>query len=218
MIDSSRFMGIFNPEEHQRLKISVIGLGAIGSGVSELIARIGLNNISLYDNDRIETHNISNQLYNFNDISELKVNSAKIKMTRINETILVNAINERVTKDTLIISDAIFVCTDNMNARKEILEAVRKSQARYLIDGRMGGNVFRVFTVDLTKPEDLEYYSKTLYSDEQSSQEACSARSIIYNIFGVTSIMINQLVKLLKGDPYNQEVIFDYKTLSLIKK
>ena len=41
----------------------IIGCGSVGSTIAELLARLGITNISLYDFDTVSSHNLANQIY-----------------------------------------------------------------------------------------------------------------------------------------------------------
>ena len=56
----------FNPiNVNQRCHI--IGCGSVGSTVAELLVRLGLTKISLYDFDVVSSHNLANQMFNHSD-------------------------------------------------------------------------------------------------------------------------------------------------------
>lgn len=55
--------------------LHVIGVGATGSFAVASLARLGLQNIHVYDGDIIESKNIQNQNYSISDIGRLKVDA-----------------------------------------------------------------------------------------------------------------------------------------------
>ena len=60
------------PERQARLAaghVAVVGLGALGSAVAEMLARAGAGHLSLYDRDVLELHNLQRQsLYTEADV------------------------------------------------------------------------------------------------------------------------------------------------------
>ncbi len=110
-------------EEGQKIlnkkTVAVVGLGAIGSVTSELLARNGINLI-LIDNDKIDETNLQRQLlFTEKDIGKNKTRTAFKKLREINSEIEIKTFNERLTEDNLNIlnSDLILDCTDNLETR-----------------------------------------------------------------------------------------------------
>ena len=58
-MDLSKHMEYFDPTALRNGEIHVIGLGAIGSHVCEMLARIGIPSIDIYDFDTVEEHNLA---------------------------------------------------------------------------------------------------------------------------------------------------------------
>ena len=59
-------------------KVLIIGAGGLGCSVAEFLARAGVGNIGIIDNDIVNMSNIHRQsLYDTNDIKTSKVKSAK---------------------------------------------------------------------------------------------------------------------------------------------
>jgi hypothetical protein len=56
----------------------------------------------------------------------------------------------------------------------------------------------------------------TLYDDEQATNDACTARAIIYNVLSIAGLVANQVKKYAKGERLDREVILDLKTLTLL--
>ena len=71
MIDVSRHRELFNPENFNT-PIHIIGVGATGSWLALGLAKLGLSNITVWDFDSIEEHNIANQAYNVGSVGQKK--------------------------------------------------------------------------------------------------------------------------------------------------
>ena len=54
---------VFLPNKFKDKRIDVIGVGATGSYIVWLLAKIGLSNIHIWDHDVVEDHNIPNQCF-----------------------------------------------------------------------------------------------------------------------------------------------------------
>lgn len=65
-------------------KIALIGLGAIGSMVAEILAHGGVNKIGLWDSDIVEPGNICRAAFHLSDLGESKVEAVANKLKSIN--------------------------------------------------------------------------------------------------------------------------------------
>ena len=59
----SKSLEYFDPLNTVKGAIHVIGIGAMGSRVAELLARLGIKKIHIWDMDVVEDKNIANQAY-----------------------------------------------------------------------------------------------------------------------------------------------------------
>ncbi|MBS3134399.1 HesA/MoeB/ThiF family protein [Candidatus Woesearchaeota archaeon] len=114
-----RIIGEEGQKTLRKKTVSIVGLGAIGTVVAELLSRLGVNLI-LIDNDKIDISNLQRQLiYNENDIGKYKTDAACKKLKKINSEIKIKKYRKTLTKNNLNIldSDLILDCTDNLKAR-----------------------------------------------------------------------------------------------------
>ena len=72
-IDTRRHIDVFSPDLFGKRRIDVIGAGATGSRVVLALAKLGLDNIHVWDFDHVEAHNIANQVFGLADIGKLKI-------------------------------------------------------------------------------------------------------------------------------------------------
>lgn len=128
----------FRPEMC-RERIHIIGCGAIGSHVAEQLVRYGLTNITLYDFDRVEAHNIANQIFTAEDIGKTKVQALAEYLTKINPD-LINTLklaDKGYTGQRL--SGYVFLAVDNIDLRREIATAYKGNMfVKGMFDFRMG--------------------------------------------------------------------------------
>ena len=73
----------FDPMKVQE-SVHIIGLGAIGSHIAELLVRLGVQNFELYDFDTVTDYNVANQMFEFNDIGKEKTEAISEMLRRIN--------------------------------------------------------------------------------------------------------------------------------------
>ena len=106
-------------------KIAVVGLGGLGCSASVYLAASGVGELNLIDNDLIDLSNLQRQiLFSEADLNKKKVDTAKIKLTSLNENIKVNSSNLRLSKSNIrkILegSEIVLDCSDNFETRKVI--------------------------------------------------------------------------------------------------
>lgn len=94
----SRLEMLIGNENTDKLKskhVAIFGIGGVGSFVAECIARCGIGEITLIDNDTISITNINRQLYALHSTIGLnKTQVAKERILDINPNCKVNVINE----------------------------------------------------------------------------------------------------------------------------
>src|SRR3984885_11376962 len=65
LITPDRHLELFDPAAWGERRIDIIGCGASGSHLAQEVARLGVENLHLWDHDQLEAHNIANQSYPF---------------------------------------------------------------------------------------------------------------------------------------------------------
>lgn len=92
----SRTELLYGKEVLQKLsnkKIAVFGVGGVGGYVIEALARAGVGQLDIIDDDKICLTNINRQIYAlYNTIGQYKVDVAKERISQINKKCIVNAI------------------------------------------------------------------------------------------------------------------------------
>lgn len=130
----NKSLEFFNPIKVDA-PIHVIGIGAMGSRIAELLVRLGIERIHIWDMDVVESKNITNQLY-FNDqIGKLKTDALKDILKNINPTCEVVTHGE--WKDNTL-GGYIFLCVDNIELRQTITKKCFDNQSvKGMFDCRM---------------------------------------------------------------------------------
>ena len=120
-MDLNKSLKFFDPAKVTE-RCHVIGCGSIGSNVAELLTRYGITEITLWDFDEVEPHNIANQLYTEEDIGKKKVLALGSMLYKINPRLKFTIQKkDKYTNEPL--SGYIFMCVDNVEVRQQIVEA-----------------------------------------------------------------------------------------------
>ena len=203
-----RQMDIINPDQLQ-FDISVIGAGAIGSFTALALAKMGCSNITVWDDDTVEEHNIGNQLSGIASIGDHKTAS----INTIIENLCGLILNEerRKYQGQKIKPGVVIVGCDNMITRKKAFERVvrKKSGVDFFIDGRMGAEFMRIYSFNTSNEELCRAYAKTLYTYEEAEDLPCSGRSVIYCPFVIAGIICSTVKKFARQEPTAFEILFD---------
>ena len=105
-------------------KVIVIGLGTAGSYVLEILTKIGFNNITIVDGDKISEENLEAQFYVKENIGEYKVDVIKKYYPEVSITTIKNYITDyKIFKEKLIKEkfDFIINCADDIELTKNLL-------------------------------------------------------------------------------------------------
>ena len=110
----------FNPLDVTK-RCHIIGCGSVGSTVAELLIRLGLTKISLYDFDVVSAHNLANQMFVNADIKRLKTEAVKDMLLAINPEAKndIKICNEGWTEKSRL-DGYVFLCVDNIDLRRTI--------------------------------------------------------------------------------------------------
>lgn len=125
-------------------RVAIIGLGGLGGTVTEILARIGIGQLTLVDGDCFDESNLNRQLLSKPaNVGESKCEAAKLRVEEINPAIEVQAIAEFFKEDNgqAILHGAQLAidCLDTI-ADRFILEAACKKASIPLISAAIGGS------------------------------------------------------------------------------
>ncbi len=103
-------------------KVGIIGVGALGSNLANILCRAGVGRIILADQDRVELSNLQRQmLFTERDIGHPKAIRAARRLTKINSDVAVEAFFEKVSQENFVElfkdSDLLFDASDNFPTR-----------------------------------------------------------------------------------------------------
>ena len=155
---------IYNPE-NQKSNVVVIGLGCVGSFVISTLAQMGIKNIVGIDFDDVSIENVAVQFYRLSDVGKKKTQASfdyvkertgteiKIIDVKIDEE---HKLMDNVSID---LNTIIVLCVDTIEARKLIYDEIKEMPIK-MLDARMGGNGFQVYTIDLESENDKKEYEK----------------------------------------------------------
>ena len=175
-IDPLRHLSVFDPAVFGSQQIDVIGVGATGSRIALQLVKLGVSNIHLWDFDKVEAHNIANQMFSQKDIGKPKV-EALAEILSAHAGIVPTIHNERVNGSQKL-GDVVFLLTDTMSSRKEIWNGALKMKlsTKLVVETRMGVDEGRIYAFNPMLPSNNKAFEATLYDDEKVvEQSACGS-------------------------------------------
>ncbi len=209
-----RQLDILNPEAFAKVPVTVIGAGATGSFTALTLAKMGIRDITVYDFDTVEEHNLPNQFYRERDLGKPKALALKEIILEF-EGLEITARNEKYRGQRL--KGIVIPCVDSMDTRLNIWRFVKGNpEILFFIDSRMGAEVMQMFSLNPMDLSQCSEYEKNLFSSSEALQERCTAKTIMYTVLALASIVSNQVKKFLMGEPMKKEMLFDMKTMTFI--
>lgn len=204
-MDYIRQISLLDPKQIKNKSISLVGAGATGSYVAFILAQLGWGNsphgqgkLKVFDGDKVEEHNLANQIYEPSHIGKPKVEALK-------EVILrkcgfeIEAHNEYITDENKAVrSTYVFLLTDTMKSRGEIFEKCLKFSfdTDLVIETRMGLRDGRVYAFNPHDGEHVKEWKNSLYSDEEASDSLCGASaSIVTTVMFLASMASGRVVQ-----------------------
>jgi prephenate dehydrogenase len=142
----SKSFEYFDPT-NVRSKCHIIGCGSVGSTIAENLARLGITKFVLYDFDKVETHNLANQMFSHSDIGSEKVDAVKRIITDINPEAEKSIEIQRCGYTGQKLGGYVFLAVDNIDLRREICQK-----------NRMNRSIKAVFDFR-TRLEDAQHYA-----------------------------------------------------------
>lgn len=214
-MDLSKSYEFFKPEMLES-RIHIIGCGAIGSTVAENLVRFGITNISLYDFDTVEPHNIANQMFRQTDIGKLKTEAVAEYLCEINpecaETLKLYP--EGWSGQRL--SGYVFLCVDNIDLRREIATKFKDNQyVKGMFDFRMRLTDAQHYAAAWENQKMVEDFIKSMaFSHEEAKKEtpvsACNVTlSVVPTVRIIVAHGVANFINFVKGEGLKKLILID---------
>ncbi|MBP1358246.1 MAG: HesA/MoeB/ThiF family protein, partial [Sulfolobus sp.] len=200
------------------IRAAIVGCGALGTGIAELLARLGVGYLKLIDADYVELSNLNRtHLFEENDLYKPKAISCAEKIKKINSEVKVEPIIDVVTSDNVIKLledvDYVFDATDNILTRLIINDACVKLRKPFIYGGVSGlyGSVKLV----------LPYKTSCLacfmsYSDNDVN--ACEVIGVVDTITSLVSTLeVQEMLNHLNGSEDGSLIYVDLKEMRFEK-
>lgn len=205
---TSRFSGAIWYEEIQKQVVTLAGVGGVGGYVGFLLGRLKPKRLIIYDPDRVETVNMSGQLYGQTDVGNYKSVALSIMIRNYANYNNIVALNDRFDANSEA-TDIMICGFDNMEARKVFYEKWKQRVLSYptgsndrkkclFIDGRLAAEEFQVLSIQGNDDRAMkEYEDKWLFSDVEAEETICSYKQTTFMANMIASVMVNIFVNFV---------------------
>lgn len=185
-------------------RVAVLGLGGLGGGVSEMLARTGVGHLTLIDGDVFEPSNLNRQLFCTEEVLGVsKALAAEKRIRAVNSQVQVTSIDQYADGDNLYgmikHADLVVDCLDSIPARFMLEHAAKKAQIP-LVAGAIAGVTGQVTVIF---PQDKGYeliYGKKEHLPAKGIESRTG--NISYCALMVAALQASECIKVLldRGD------------------
>lgn len=214
-MDLSKSYDFFKPEQLEE-RVHIVGLGAVGSTIAEVLARFGVTKMTLYDFDIVEPHNIANQMFRDTDIGKTKVDAVADILEEINPDIRKDL--KLVTKGWTgqKLAGYVFLAVDNIDTRREITKKCQENgYVKAMFDVRLDFTTGQSYAADFSKTAEIENFLKTMdFSHEEAKQNevvnACNLTlSIVPTVRTICSLCVSNFINFVQGKGLKKLILSD---------
>lgn len=213
-LDITKHMDFYNPMTDFKEQIHIIGCGAIGSTLAEMLTRMGFQELHLWDFDIVTAHNIANQVFDSTQIGALKVSCVAANCTLINHDIKIAMHDKGWNGEPL--KGYIFLAVDNIDLRRQIATDNKyNQQIKGMFDFRMRFSDAQHYGADWGDPKAVNAFIDTMqFTHEEAVAEtpvsACgTSLNIITTVRIVCSYGLCNFLNFVKGEGIKKMVLID---------
>jgi adenylyltransferase/sulfurtransferase len=214
-------LGLELQQKLSELKVLIAGCGALGSTIAELLARLGVGEITVIDADIVDITNLHRtHLFTEDDVGKPKAEVCANKLSKINSTIKINyiidIIDEKNIESIIINKDYIFDGLDNLYYKLLLNDAAIKMNIP-LIYGGINGEYGSAKLIVPNKTSCLSCFVNYSNTGEET-YNACDVVGVTPLIVELTaSIQVSLMLKHLRGVIDNSLYYIDSREIEIEK-
>lgn len=208
----------FNPSYLKGKPIHILGCGATGSALAECLSRFGITNMKLYDFDKVDSHNISNQMFTNDDIGKEKVLAVKEYLCKINpDCEEVEVFRDGYTDQPL--DGYVFLCVDNIDLRRKIAKDNKYNmQIDLMFDFRIGLCDAQHYAAEWKNGKMVDIFLESMnFTQEeglaQAPMSACNMMlSFVPSVRTIVCHGVSNFVNYLRGEGLCHTILINMET------
>ncbi len=198
-LNHSQQRALFSPSAAR--VVTVIGVGAVGSCVVKMLAKLGVRNITVIDPDYVESHNLPMSAYGLRDLAKYKVSALAAEVEQQTGVLLIEA---RLAYTGGKFRGTVVACVDSMEARSLIWKYVKRDPlVDVFVDTRTAEELISVFGVNPTNEEHIAYYEHHLCPTTETLNTTCGRHGIIYVSAIAAALVCKRLTQHWTDGTYN---------------
>lgn len=206
MMDLSKSYDFFQPDKDDS-RIHIVGCGSVGSTIAENLARCGVTKMTLWDFDKVEAHNIVNQMFRQQDVGKLKVDALKDILMDINPEMKDTVETKPEGWQGKLMSGYVFLCVDNIELRKEIVKRHMDTpyvKAMFDVRTLLTGAQHYAAAWDDFKMKQNFLESMNFSHEEAAAETPVSACGVTLGVATtvrlISALAVNNYIKYVKGE------------------
>lgn len=203
-------------------EVHIIGCGAIGSTVAEMLTRLGFQKLHLYDFDKVSDHNITNQMFRMKDIGNSKLEALAEILKDINPDIQLE-LHSKGWNEYQRITGCVFIAVDSIEIRKDIVQAYKYNRdIKFVTDCRMRLTDAQCYAADWSKEDDItKLYNSMNFSAEEAKEatpvSACGTTlSVTPTVRTIVALCVSNFINYLKKAPIKNLIMIDAFAMNIV--
>ena len=213
-MDISKHNHFFDPLTMIDAPIHIIGCGAIGSTVAEMLTRMGVEELHLYDFDTVSPHNLANQMFYASQITHPKTMALHAICEDINPAIEIIEHDTGYTDQKL--DGYVFLCVDNIDLRRDICEMHQyNTMIKAVFDFRMRLTDAQHYAANWSNPNSVTNLLKTMQFTHDEAKEATpinacgTSMNIISTVRSIVSLGLANFINFVKTKELKKMILVD---------
>lgn len=222
-LNIKRHISVFDPTPI-KTPVHIIGCGATGSSVALSLAKLGMRNVTVWDGDKVESHNIPNQVFFPRHIGE---NKAKAMQSMVEEIAPTQAESWEFYgtyySGQIPLMGIVFLLVDSMEERRILWEnhIELKPAVKMMFETRINPFSGRLYSIRPSNITDVKLWERNCYDDRNADTSLCGTTSTLGPTASiVANIAVLQMIHWLIGDDdhiISPEILIDLKDMSTLK-
>ena len=202
-------------------EIHIIGCGAIGSTIAEMLTRLGIPKLHIYDFDKVSDHNITNQMFRMKDIGKLKTEALSEILKDINPDIEIES--HSGWDEFARIQGVVFIAVDSIEIRKQIVQTYKfNPEIHFVTDCRMRLTDAQCYAADWENEKEVQaFYNSMDFTSEEAKEStpvsACGTTlSVTPTVRTIVSLCVSNFINFLKNNSHKRVIMLDAFAMNIV--